>query len=60
MKFADNEPFSGLAFKVANDPFVGSLTFVKNLFWNIKIWYICLQFFKRKIRESWKNAINAC
>ena len=29
MKFADNEPFSGLAFKVANDPFVGSLTFVR-------------------------------
>ena len=29
MKFADNEPFSALAFKVANDPFVGSLTFVR-------------------------------
>ena len=29
MKFADNEPFSGLAFKVANDPFVGSLTFIR-------------------------------
>ena len=29
MKFADSEPFSGLAFKVANDPFVGSLTFVR-------------------------------
>ena len=29
MKFADNEPFSGLAFKVANDPFGGSLTFVR-------------------------------
>ena len=29
MKFADNESFSGLAFKVANDPFVGSLTFVR-------------------------------
>ena len=29
MKFADNEPFSGLVFKVANDPFVGSLTFVR-------------------------------
>ena len=25
MKFEDNEPFSALAFKVANDPFVGSL-----------------------------------
>ena len=29
MKFEDNEPFSALAFKVANDPFVGSLTFIR-------------------------------
>ncbi len=29
MKFADSEPFSALAFKVANDPFVGSLTFIR-------------------------------
>ena len=29
MKFDDNEPFSALAFKVANDPFVGSLTFIR-------------------------------
>ena len=29
MKFSDNEPFSALAFKVANDPFVGSLTFIR-------------------------------
>ena len=28
-KNTDNEPFSGLAFKVMNDPFVGSLTFVR-------------------------------
>ncbi len=28
-KFNDNEPFSALAFKVANDPFVGSLTFIR-------------------------------
>ncbi len=26
---SDNEPFSGLAFKIMNDPFVGSLTFVR-------------------------------
>lgn len=25
----DNEPFAGLAFKIMNDPFVGSLTFVR-------------------------------
>ena len=29
MKFDDTEPFSALAFKVANDPFVGSLTFIR-------------------------------
>ena len=34
MKFNEKEPFSALAFKVANDPFVGSLTFIKNLFRN--------------------------
>jgi elongation factor G len=28
-KASDSEPFSGLAFKVMNDPFVGSLTFVR-------------------------------
>jgi elongation factor G len=29
MKFEENENFSALAFKVANDPFVGSLTFIR-------------------------------
>ena len=29
MKFEDGAPFSALAFKVANDPFVGSLTFIR-------------------------------
>jgi elongation factor G len=28
-KFEDNEAFSALAFKVANDPFVGTLTFIR-------------------------------
>jgi len=28
-KASDEEPFSALAFKVANDPFVGSLTFTR-------------------------------
>ena len=32
------QPFSALAFKVANDPFVGSLNIYKNLFWNNKNW----------------------
>ena len=29
MKFGNDEPFTALAFKVANDPFVGSLTFIR-------------------------------
>ena len=29
MKFEESEPFSALAFKVANDPFVGSLSFFR-------------------------------
>ena len=28
-KPSDDEPLSGLAFKIMNDPFVGSLTFVR-------------------------------
>ena len=28
-KADDNDPFSGLAFKIMNDPFVGSLTFMR-------------------------------
>jgi len=28
-KFGNSEPFAALAFKVANDPFVGSLTFIR-------------------------------
>ena len=29
VKFGNDEPFTALAFKVANDPFVGSLTFIR-------------------------------
>ena len=41
MKFEDGEPFSALAFKVANDPFVGSLTFI-NLFRKTSSRHSCL------------------
>ena len=37
MKFEDSAPFSALAFKVANDPFVGSLTFIRIYSGTIKI-----------------------
>ena len=42
MKFEENEPFSALAFKVANDPFVGSLNIYSYLFWKIKSRNFCL------------------
>src|SRR5690606_32936355 len=32
----DNAPFSGLAFKIMNDPFVGSLTFTRIYSWTLK------------------------
>ena len=47
MKFEDNAPFSALAFKVANDPFVGSLTFIRIYSGTVKIWNWNLQYFKR-------------
>ena len=33
MKFEENEPFSALAFKVANDPFVGFINIYSYLLW---------------------------
>ena len=53
MKFADNEPFSGLAFKVANDPFVGSLTFVRIYSGTLKSGTSVYNSSKEKIRKSW-------
>jgi elongation factor G len=38
MKFEDSAPFSALAFKVATDPFVGSLTFIRIYSGTIKNW----------------------
>ena len=40
MKFDENENFSALAFKVANDPFVGSLTFIRIYSGTLKSRYI--------------------
>ena len=50
MKFEDNSPFSALAFKVANDPFVGSLTFIRIYSGTVKL---ALQFIihQRKRRK---------
>ena len=59
MKFDDNEPFSALAFKVANDPFVGSLTFIRIYSGKIQAGTSVYNSSKEKTRKSWKNAFNA-
>ena len=41
-KFNDSEPFSALAFKVANDPFVGTITFIRIYSGKINFWYWCI------------------
>ena len=38
-KFEDSAPFSALAFKVATDPFVGTLTFIRIYSGSIKSSY---------------------
>ena len=38
---ADGEPLSMLAFKIMNDPFVGSLTFCRDLFGQARIRHRC-------------------
>ena len=54
MKFEDNSPFSALAFKVANDPFVGSLTFIRIYSGqlNLELQFIILLQIKRKELEE--------
>ena len=59
MKFEDSVPFSALAFKVANDPFVGSLTFIRIYSGTIKTGTAVFNSSKEK-KKSWKNAFNAC
>ena len=60
MKFEDSAPFSALAFKVANDPFVGSLTFIRIYSGTIKTGTGMFTIHQKKKRKSWKNVINAC
>ena len=51
MKFDDNEPFSALAFKVANDPFVGSLTFIRIYSGKIQAGHLYIIHQKKKQKE---------
>ena len=56
MKFEDSEPFSALAFKVANDPFVGSLTFIRIYSGKLQAGTSVLN--SSTETESWKNAFD--
>ena len=47
-KFVDEEPFSGLAFKIMTDPFVGSLTFTRVL-WYIRSRQLRFKLYKRQV-----------
>jgi len=49
----DKEPFSGLAFKIMNDPFVGSLTFLRIYSGSIKKGDSLLNSTKREKRACW-------
>ena len=43
----DSAPFSALAFKIATDPFVGTLTFVRCYSGVLEAGYYCTQFRQR-------------
>ena len=51
----DSQPFSGLAFKIMNDPFVGSLTFTRIYSGVIKKGDSFLNSTKGKERACWAN-----
>ena len=59
MKFDEKENFSALAFKVANDPFVGSLTFIRIYSGTLNAGTSILNHQKIKMKEL-KNVVNAC
>ena len=44
---SDDEPFTGLAFKIATDPFVGNLAFFRNLRRRREARFLYLQFDER-------------
>jgi elongation factor G len=55
-KFNDKEPFSALAFKVATDPFVGTLTFIRIYSGTLKqllVFIILLKIKKKELAECY-------
>jgi elongation factor G len=55
----DDEPFAGIAFKIATDPFVGSLTFVRVYSGTLNTGDSVYLPIKGKKRKNRKNASNA-
>ena len=60
MKFEDTQPFSALAFKVANDPFVGSLTFIRIYSGTIKTGTGIYNSSKEKEERVGRMLVDAC
>ena len=60
MKFDGKENFSALAFKVANDPFVGSLTFIRIYSGTLNAGTSILNSSKDKDERIGRMLINAC
>ena len=55
----DSESFSALAFKIANDPYVGNLTFFRVYSGILNSGGHNIQFFEISKRKNWKNPSNA-
>ena len=58
-KSSDDEPFSALAFKIATDPFVGTLTFIRVYSGVLSVGDAVVNSTKSKKGKSWKNGSNA-
>ena len=56
---SDEEPFSALAFKIATDPFVGTLTFIRVYSGVLSVGDGVMNSTKDKERKSWTNGANA-
>lgn len=57
---SDNDKFYALAFKVMNDPFVGSLTFIRMYSGTLQSGLTIYNTTKQKKRARWAYAANAC
>jgi elongation factor G len=55
----DNAPFAALAFKIATDPFVGTLTFMRVYSGTLGQWHPSLQFGQAEARARWPYGTDA-